>query len=232
MVDHDGASFTDYKQYFKDQYAYLPTTGKDASDEFLIPAYNANVDGRIKDEDAIIFMNFRPDRAIQIATMFSNPYFYEHPPVKADGTLMYKSYVPSHVLKDIFFVSTMKYADSVKGEIAFALPKLTNVLGVWLADHGYRQLRIAETEKYAHVTFFFDGTINYDGIERPELKGSRRVLVNSPKVPTYDMQPEMSAYEVTDKLLKELDKKRLRCCHIELCKLRYGWTYSSRTCRY
>ena len=209
MVDHDGASFTDYKQYFKDQYAYLPTTGKDASDEFIIPAYNANVDGRIKDEDAIIFMNFRPDRAIQIATMFSNPYFYEHPPVKADGTLMYKPYVPSHVLKDIFFVSTMKYADSVKGEIAFALPKLTNVLGVWLADHGYRQLRIAETEKYAHVTFFFDGTINYDGIERPELKGSRRVLVNSPKVPTYDMQPEMSAYEVTDKLLKELDKKDL-----------------------
>lgn len=83
MVDHDGASFTDYKQYFKDQYAYLPTTGKDASDEFIIPAYNANVDGRIKDEDAIIFMNFRPDRAIQIATMFSNPYFYEHPAVKA-----------------------------------------------------------------------------------------------------------------------------------------------------
>lgn len=209
MVDHDGPSFEDYEQFFKDQYAYLPTTGKDPSDEFIIPHYNAKVDGRIKDNDAIIFMNFRPDRAIQIGTVFSNPYFYQNPPKKADGTLAYKPYVPEHVLKNIFFVSTMKYADSVKGEIAFALPTLTNTFGEWLANHGYKQLRIAETEKYAHVTFFFDGTINYDGVEKPELKGCRRVLVNSPKVATYDLQPEMSAYEVTEKLLIELDKKDL-----------------------
>ena len=103
----------------------------------------------------------------------------------------------------------MKYADSVKGEIAFHLPTLNNTFGEWLANNNYHQLRIAETEKYAHVTFFFDGTINYDGVERPELKNCRRVLVNSPKVATYDLQPEMSAYEVTDKLLKELDKKDL-----------------------
>lgn len=209
MVDHDGPSFTDYQQFFKDQYAYLPTTGKDASDEFIVPHFNANCDGRIKDNDAIIFMNFRPDRAIQISTVFSNPYFYQNPPMKEDGTLAYKPYVPKHPLKGIFFVSTMKYADSVKGEIAFALPKLTNTLGEWLANNGYHQLRIAETEKYAHVTFFFDGTINYDGVEKLELKNCRRVLVNSPKVATYDLKPEMSAYEVTEKLLKELDKKDL-----------------------
>ena len=100
----------------------------------------------------------------------------------------------------------MKYADSVKGKIAFELPKLTNILGVYLADQGYSQLRIAETEKYAHVTFFFDGTMNFDGVERPELKNCRRVLINSPKVATYDLQPEMSAHLVLDALLKELNK--------------------------
>lgn len=100
----------------------------------------------------------------------------------------------------------MKYADSVHGHIALSLPKLDNGLGVFLADKGYTQLRIAETEKYAHVTFFFDGTVNYDGVEKPELKGARRILVPSPKVATYDLQPEMSAPGVTDALLKELDK--------------------------
>ena len=159
--------------------------------------------------DSVVFANFRPDRAIQIATMFTNPHYYEHPSLKEDGTPAWKPYVPAHILKNIYFVSTMKYADSVIGDIAFALPTLNNVLGVWLADHGYRQLRIAETEKYAHVTFFFDGTVNYDGVTQPELKNSRRVLVNSPKVATYDLQPSMSAPEVTEKLLAELNKKDL-----------------------
>ena len=89
----------------------------------------------------------------------------------------------------------MKYADSVKGEIAFALPVLNNTLGDYLAEKGFKQLRIAETEKYAHVTFFFDG-----GVDK-EIEGSTRVLVNSPKVATYDLQPEMSAYEVTEKII-------------------------------
>jgi len=209
MVDHDGPSFTDYKQFFKDQYKELPKLGKDASDEFIIPHYNANCDGRIGDNDAIIFMNYRPDRAIQISTLFTNPYFYQNPPKKADGSLAYKAYTPAHPLKNIFYVCTMKYADSVKGQIAFELPKLTNIFGVWLADHNYKQLRIAETEKYAHVTFFFDGTMNFDGVERPELKNCTRVLINSPKVATYDLQPEMSAYKVLDALLKELDKHYL-----------------------
>jgi 2,3-bisphosphoglycerate-independent phosphoglycerate mutase len=149
-------------------------------------------------------MNFRPDRAIQIATIFTNPYFYQNPELKEDGTPKFKAYVPEHVLKDIHFVCTMKYADSVKGHIAFTLPKMENTLGEFLADKGYRQLRIAETEKYAHVTFFFDGTKNFDGVERPELAHSRRVLINSPKVATYDLQPEMSAYGVSDKLVEAI----------------------------
>jgi 2,3-bisphosphoglycerate-independent phosphoglycerate mutase len=209
MVDHVGLSFTDYHEYLKEQYEYLPTTGKDASDEFLIPAYNANVDGRIKDNDSIIFMNYRPDRAIQISTVMTNPEWYANPPLKDDGAPLFKAYIPSHILKNIFYVCTMKYADYVHGEIAFSLPKMDNILGVWLADHGYSQLRIAETEKYAHVTFFFDGTMNFDGEERPELAHSKRILIPSPKVPTYDMKPEMSAYQVRDALIAELDKKYL-----------------------
>ena len=209
MVDHDGPSFTDYHDFFKSQYEELPKMGKSPSDEFLIPHYNANVDGRIGDNDAIIFMNYRPDRAIQISTLFANPDFYEHPLVKEDGSLAWKPYKPAHALKNIYYVCTMKYADSVKGVIAFEPQKLTNILGQYLADNGYTQLRIAETEKYAHVTFFFDGTMNFDGVERPELKGCRRVLINSPKVPTYDMQPEMSAYLILEALLKELDKHDL-----------------------
>ena len=209
MVDHDGPSFTDYHEYFKKQYEELPKMGKSPSDEFVIPSFNANVDGKIGDNDAIIFMNYRPDRAIQISTLFTNPNFYENPPKKEDGSLAWKAYKPAHPLKNIFYVCTMKYADSVKGVIAFEPQKLNNILGQYLADNGYTQLRIAETEKYAHVTFFFDGTMNFDGVERPELKGCRRVLINSPKVPTYDMQPEMSAYLVLEALIKELDKHDL-----------------------
>ena len=209
MVDHDGPSFKDYRQYFLDQYAYLPTIGRDPSDEFLIPSYNENCDGRIQDNDAIIFMNYRPDRAIQISTLLTNPDFYAHPSLKADGTPAWKAYEPAHKLNGIYYVCTMKYADSVKGDIAFTIPKLTNILGTWLADHGYSQLRIAETEKYAHVTFFFDGGMSFDGVERPELKNCRRVLINSPKVATYDLQPEMSAKLILEALIKELDKKDL-----------------------
>lgn len=200
MVSHKGRSFTDTKKFFEDSYKSLVIEGHDASDEFIVPAYNADVDGRISDNDAVIFMNFRPDRAIQISTMITNPTFYDKPPF---------NYKPRRILKNIYFVCTMKYADSVNGEIAFKLPSNENMLGIYLADHSYTQLRIAETEKYAHVTFFFDGTVNYDGVEKPELVGCRRVLIPSPKVATYDMKPEMSAYEITDALFKELEKKDL-----------------------
>ena len=96
----------------------------------------------------------------------------------------------------------MKYADSVNGEIAFVSPELTNTLGDYLSAQGLKQLRIAETEKYAHVTFFFDG-----GVDK-EIEGATRVLVNSPKVATYDLQPEMSAIEVTDKVVEAILSKK------------------------
>ena len=205
LVDQDGNSFDDYHQYLLDQYAYLPTTGKDPSDEFIIPGYNKNVDGRIGDGDSIIFMNFRPDRAIQISTLFTNPDFYAHPATKADGSLAWKPYYPGHPLKDIHLVCTMKYADSVKGSIAFALPKMENTLGVFLANNNYTQLRIAETEKYAHVTFFFNGG------EEKQYKGEDRILIPSPKVQTYDLKPEMSAIEVTDKVVEAINSDKYNC---------------------
>jgi len=157
------------------------------NDEFVIP-FIVNEDGLIKDNDSIIFMNFRPDRAIQISTAYSNP--------KALPDLNTKSGP-----KNIMFISTMKYADSVTGEIAFELNDLSDMFGDYIAEKGLNQLRIAETEKYAHVTFFFDG-----GVDK-QIKNAKRVLIPSPKVPTYDLKPEMSAYEITEAVIKELDSR-------------------------
>ena len=160
------------------------------TDEFMVP-FIVDKDGQISDNDSIVFANFRPDRAIQIATAFSNP--------EATQTLVKNPEDPkldyTGAPKNIFFVSMMHYADSVKGLVAFPAVKLTNLYGDIVSNAGLTQLRIAETEKYAHVTFFFDG-----GVDR-EIKGADRILVNSPKVATYDLQPEMSAYEVTDKVI-------------------------------
>lgn len=179
IVNQKGASFDSAMQYVKDSYA------KEVYDEFVVPGYNKTVNGKIEDHDSIIFANFRPDRAIQLSTVITNDVY---------------DYKPENKPTDLAFVCMMKYADSVNGEIAFELPKLTNTLGDYLSAKGMKQLRIAETEKYAHVTFFFDG-----GLDK-EIEGATRVLVNSPKVATYDLQPEMSAYEVKDKLIEELDK--------------------------
>ena len=193
IVSHKGQSFNDYHEYLKSDYQQQ---GDNHSDEFVQPAYQSD-SVKLQDHDSVIFANFRPDRAIQIGTVITNPTYYQ------------PKYLPQPQLHDITFVSMMKYADSVLGEVAFALPELKNVLGVYLADHGYHQLRIAETEKYAHVTFFFDGMVKYDGVEAPELKNCERILIPSPKVATYDLQPEMSAYLITEALLKELDKGQL-----------------------
>ena len=110
-----------------------------------------------------------------------------------------KGYTPATKRNGIYFVCMMKYADSVNGHVAFALPELINTFGDYVSAQGLKQLRIAETEKYAHVTFFFDGG------EDKEIEGAKRDLINSPKVATYDLQPEMSAYLVKDKLIEELD---------------------------
>ncbi len=166
------------------------------TDEFIIP-FVTDENGLIKDHDAIIFANFRPDRAIRIATAFSNP----------EATSLYvtpgkKTFDKTHVPNDIFFVSMMHYNESVKGPLAYDLQTLDNIYGEVIANHGLRQLRIAETEKYAHVTFFFDG-----GSDK-ELEGSTRILVESPKVPTYDLKPEMSAFEVKDKAVEAIRSKQ------------------------
>jgi len=157
---------------------------KDVLDEFVIPGNIEGINGVLEDGDAVVFVNFRPDRAIQLSTAVTNPEFNEFTVDR----------------KNIAFVQMMKYADSVIGDIAYTKEKIENTLGDFLGENGYKQLRIAETEKYAHVTFFFDG-----GVDK-EIEGSTRVLVPSPKVATYDLQPEMSAFEVKDRLLEELDK--------------------------
>jgi 2,3-bisphosphoglycerate-independent phosphoglycerate mutase len=158
------------------------------TDEFIIP-FVSDKNGMIEEGDSIVFANFRPDRAIQIATAFSNPegiVYNPEKPYKLDTTKGPKS---------TYFVSMMKYADQVKGTLAFGLQTFDNLYGDVIAKAGLKQLRIAETEKYAHVTFFFDG-----GADR-DIEGADRILVNSPKVATYDLKPEMSAFEVKDKVV-------------------------------
>ena len=164
------------------------------TDEFVVP-FVSDKNGMVESGDSVVFANFRPDRAIQISTAISNP----------DG-IVYNPEKPyrldtSKGPRNVCYVSMMKYADQVKGELAFGLQKLDNLVGDIVAKNGLKQLRIAETEKYAHVTFFFDG-----GADR-EIKGATRVLVNSPKVATYDLKPEMSAYEVCDKVVSAIESK-------------------------
>lgn len=168
------------------------------TDEFIVP-FIVNKNGMIEDGDSVVFANFRPDRAIQIGTALSNPtgiVYNPEKPYRLDT---------NNGPKTTFFVSMMKYADSVKGKLAFGIQKLDNLLCDVLASNHLTQLRIAETEKYAHVTFFFDG-----GVDRM-VEGEDRILVNSPKVATYDLQPSMSAYEVTDKVIEAIKTNKYDC---------------------
>ena len=183
-------------EYFADPFAGIEASyAKGVTDEFMVPFVSAK-DGMVEDGDSIVFANFRPDRAIQISTCLSNP----------EG-IVYNAEKPyrmdlSHAPKNVFYVSMMKYADTVKGPLAFGLQKLDNLFGDVVSKAGLKQLRIAETEKYAHVTFFFDG-----GADR-EIEGADRILLNSPKVATYDLQPQMSAYEVCDKVVDAIHSKK------------------------
>ncbi len=162
------------------------------TDEFVKP-YIVTKDCNIQENDAVIFANFRPDRAIQISIALTNPQ-----EAKGEKGVL-KEYA---VFKNLFFVQMMLYSEKVKGEIAFGLQELDNMYGDVIASRGLKQLRIAETEKYAHVTYFFDG-----GVDK-ELTGADRILVPSPKVATYDLQPEMSAIEVTDKVVDAILSKK------------------------
>ena len=177
MVTGIGVECNSYKDVIEKNY------NEGIFDEFIVPTI-IDKNGMIKDNDGLIAFNFRPDRLREIFKAITNPDFsdFEH-----------------KNLKNIKLTTMMPVSDEVICSNAFELQKLDNTLGEYLSKNHKTQLRIAETEKYAHVTYFFDG-----GVEK-DLDGCKRILVNSPKVATYDLKPEMSAYEVTDKLIKELD---------------------------
>ena len=169
----------------------LAAYDRDENDEFVKPTA-MRIEGQppavITDGDAVIFMNFRPDRARQISHAFVTDSF--------DG--FERNVHPR--LAD--FVMTTEYASDIKTSCAFPPENLSDSLGEYLSKQGKTQLRIAETEKYAHVTFFFSGG------QEDLYEGEERILVPSPQVATYDLKPEMSAYEVTDKLIAAIESGR------------------------
>lgn len=162
---------------------------RDVTDEFVIP-FVITEEGKpvatIDANDAVIHFNFRPDRAIQLSTVFTNDKFIafklsdKHP-------------------ENLKFVTFTEYSDDVYADVVFENEDLINTVGEVISRHGLTQLRIAETEKYPHVTYFMSG-----GREE-KFPGEERILIASPKVATYDLKPEMSAYEVTEALLNELE---------------------------
>lgn len=166
------------------------------NDEFVMPTFvkttvgrptSGSSEGIIKDNDSVIFFNFRPDRAREITRAFVDKDFQGF---------------KRKVWPRVNYVCTTQYDKTIKTPIAFSPQKLTNVLAEVLSKNNKKQLHIAETEKYAHVTFFFNG-----GVE-PPYPGEDRILIPSPKVATYDLQPEMSAYLVTDAVIKEIEAKK------------------------
>ncbi|MCL2560143.1 MAG: 2,3-bisphosphoglycerate-independent phosphoglycerate mutase [Turicibacter sp.] len=162
------------------------------TDEFVKP-FIVDEAGTIADGDVVIFANFRPDRAKQISLALSDP-----AGVAADAKVSVLD--PSRGPKDVHFVSMMSYGPKVVGPVVFEQQELANTYGEVLAANGLAQLRIAETEKYPHVTFFYDG-----GVEMA-LEGKTTVLIDSPKVATYDLKPEMSAYEVAAACVAEIER--------------------------
>lgn len=154
-------------------------------DEFVEP-FIVNEGNAIGEDDAVIFINFRPDRAAQLSEAFTAPEF--------------KGFDRGGTINNLKFVTFTKYSEAVQADVVFDKVDLANTLGEVVSASGKTQLRIAETEKYPHVTYFMNGG------RHEEFKGEARILVNSPKVGTYDLKPEMSAYEVTNQLLRALDE--------------------------
>ncbi len=174
------------------QAAIQASYDNDVTDEFVVPTV-VTKDGApvatIKDGDSVVFFNFRPDRARELTHCFCDDDFDKF---------------DRGARKNVKFVTFTEYDPTIPNkEVAFKKVELTNTFGEWLAAKGLKQARIAETEKYAHVTFFFNG-----GVEQPN-EGEDRVLVNSPKdVPTYDLKPQMSAPEVCDKLVDAINSDK------------------------
>ncbi|MBU9722220.1 MULTISPECIES: 2,3-bisphosphoglycerate-independent phosphoglycerate mutase [Bacillaceae] len=188
MVYGDGLKYTDPIAALHDSYE------NGIHDEFVLPSVITKEDGEtprgtIQDDDAIIFFNFRPDRAIQMSQVFTNEEFAGFD--RGDK-----------FPKNLHYVCLTKFSESVNGYVAFEPTNLDNTMGEVVSKAGLTQLRIAETEKYPHVTFFFSG-----GREE-KFEGEERVLIDSPKVATYDLKPEMSAYEVTEALLDEINQDK------------------------
>ncbi|MCG0275737.1 MAG: 2,3-bisphosphoglycerate-independent phosphoglycerate mutase [Thermosediminibacteraceae bacterium] len=161
------------------------------TDEFVVPTVITGPNGKptatVEEGDSIIFFNFRPDRARQLTYAFCDEEFQGFPRKKG--------------FFHVHFVCMTQYDAKVKNaQVAYEPLSMKNIFAEVISEKGLRQLRIAETEKYAHVTFFFNG-----GIEKP-FPGEDRILIPSPKVPTYDMKPEMSAYEVTDEVIKKINE--------------------------
>ena len=158
------------------------------TDEFMEPLVNAKVDGRIQEGDVVIFFNYRNDRAKELTVVLTQQ------DMPDEGM---------HTIPGLQYYCMTPYDASFKGvHILFPKENVENTLGEYLSSKGLKQLHTAETEKYAHVTFFFNG-----GREAP-FAGEDRILVPSPKVPTYDMKPEMSAYEVKDKLVAAIRENK------------------------
>jgi len=184
MVYGDGPHYTDPIKAIRESYE------KSVYDEFVMPTVIVDDKdqpvGKIESEDAVIFYNFRPDRAIQISNVFTNKDFRGFD--RGEG-----------FPQNVYYVTLTRFSESIDGYVAYKPTNLDDTLGEILSRNGLKQLRIAETEKYPHVTYFFSG-----GREE-EFEGEKRILIPSPKVATYDLQPEMSIYKVADEAVKEIE---------------------------
>ena len=187
---YDALVYADAKKYNSAKEMIDESYKNNITDEFVIPSIIH--ENKLEDNDGVITFNFRKDRLRELFTCLTNPHEYNEMALEKD----------MHIkeFKNIKCLTMMKVVETVKCPHAFDEINLTNILGEVLEKNNLNQLRIAETEKYAHVTFFFNG-----GVEEPNT-GEERILVNSPKVATYDLKPEMSAKEVTDTLIDELNK--------------------------
>ena len=182
LVNGVGKKASDMVQAMQESY------DEGITDEFIKPIANANVDGTIKEGDVVIFFNYRNDRAKALTVVLTQQDMPE---------------AGMHTIPGLQYYCMTPYDASFKGvHILFDKENVMNTLGEYLAAKGLKQLHIAETEKYAHVTFFFNG-----GRETP-YENEDRILVPSPKVATYDLKPEMSAYEVKDKLVAAINENK------------------------
>ena len=182
LVNGEGKKATDMVQAMQESY------DEGVTDEFIKPIVNANCDGTIKEGDVVIFFNYRNDRAKELTVVLTQQDMPE---------------AGMHTIPGLQYYCMTTYDASFKGvHILFYKENVANTLGEYIASKGLNQLHIAETEKYAHVTFFFNG-----GRETP-FDNEDRILVPSPKVATYDLKPEMSAYEVKDKLVDAINENK------------------------